>query len=721
MTTNAVDNMARSDADLAPDDARSPASGGLMGRITKIPFRYWRLCVAACVGSGVLAAAVALLFSTPVWRAEGKLVHQKLPIPDIDKSVYQPLSLPTLIDQIKSRDNLDKLCAEFNLSIPHVALDKIIKVEPVRDADAVTVILDWPDRDDGPKIVNFLMDLHIQETKKHRQKRIDETYADYENRLKNDQENLTSAQEVLEGFYEKSKVKDLKNTLESLNKDLEGQKTTLAISQRSHDSLQGQIAKLASQLEDLDAKMKEEGPDKQVDAEDLKRKALKKKTEVELRLSEKNFKAKSEEYEKARRLGNAIAPKDLDQIRSDKDTLGAKIDSLKIELESLDKETKSNPTSPLAKLRDQVITDKLRLESSLAGFKKEIPRIEEIIAAKTQQQNRLVDLQTQAAPLVKNVERLESVVKLRAEQISLLNQLKNITSNEFIITTEAKRGQNPYASNAKKLAAVSFAAPLLLFFLALIGYDLKQSAGSAETLADRLRLPVLAHAALAGSRKDKAVAQEQLRSLALRLRQYIPDSGGTILFSSLNDGLEVDSLLRGLSRFFAMRDEKILILDARIATVQVEGLPKIVERLAPLIPAGDGAAAVEVMPEADDGGQPGLVQYLVFQGYDVSTLVFPTTIQSVEYMPSGGPYPMTDVLATQPMKELLEKLRKKYSLVLMAGPPVTKSIDTEILAAYVHGIVVILNGQVEDLGSVETFLQSLREANVPLLGAVACE
>jgi Mrp family chromosome partitioning ATPase len=99
----------------------------------------------------------------------------------------------------------------------------------------------------------------------------------------------------------------------------------------------------------------------------------------------------------------------------------------------------------------------------------------------------------------------------------------------------------------------------------------------------------------------------------------------------------------------------------------------------------------------------------------------PTQITAVDYLPAGGPYPVTDVLASEAMRDLLEACRKKYSLILLLGPAVSKSIDTEILAAYVNGLVLVLN---EPLGActpeTRSFFQSLKEADVPLLGAVLC-
>jgi Mrp family chromosome partitioning ATPase len=216
-----------------------------------------------------------------------------------------------------------------------------------------------------------------------------------------------------------------------------------------------------------------------------------------------------------------------------------------------------------------------------------------------------------------------------------------------------------------------------------------------------------------------ALSPDEVRGLALRLRQYISDSGALLVFDSLNEGSQIDQLVGDLSRYFAMRDEKVLILDARIANAESPGLARLINRR--LTPE-----AVEVVsqghappPGQMEPGLSGLVQYLVFAGESPSTFICPTRIPSVDLMPAGGPYLLTDVLASEPMKGLLDQLRKQYSLVLVVGPAVSKHVEMEILAAYADGIVVLVNGTLRSCtpGVVE-FVQSLKGANAPLLGSV---
>jgi Mrp family chromosome partitioning ATPase len=117
----------------------------------------------------------------------------------------------------------------------------------------------------------------------------------------------------------------------------------------------------------------------------------------------------------------------------------------------------------------------------------------------------------------------------------------------------------------------------------------------------------------------------------------------------------------------------------------------------------------------------GLVQYLVFEGQAPKKLIVPTRIPTVEYMPAGGPYPVTDALASDPMSELVQEMRRQYSLILVVGPAIARGTDTEILASYADGVVFVVNGSLSSVTpAVETFFRSLKETNVALLGSILC-
>jgi Mrp family chromosome partitioning ATPase len=120
-------------------------------------------------------------------------------------------------------------------------------------------------------------------------------------------------------------------------------------------------------------------------------------------------------------------------------------------------------------------------------------------------------------------------------------------------------------------------------------------------------------------------------------------------------------------------------------------------------------------------GVSGLVQYLVFEGQDHAQFIYHTRIPGVDYMPSGGPYPVTDALASEPMAELVQIVKQEYTLVLVVGPALARSVDTEILAAYADGMIVVLNNPLGSFSpAIEEVINALKEKHAPLLGTAIC-
>jgi Mrp family chromosome partitioning ATPase len=104
---------------------------------------------------------------------------------------------------------------------------------------------------------------------------------------------------------------------------------------------------------------------------------------------------------------------------------------------------------------------------------------------------------------------------------------------------------------------------------------------------------------------------------------------------------------------------------------------------------------------------------------DVTKFIQRTPVPSVDYLSPGGPSPLRDVLATGAMRGLIDVLAAEYDRILLIGPSLAHPMEAEILAAYADGVVVTMEqagGPVP--ADVRELVESLREGNAPLLGAV---
>lgn len=679
-------------------------------RLLQIPQRYWPACVVILTVSAAIAYAADRKLYQPLWLVKGTLVHTPLPLTEVQKSVYTPIqSMATYMELLKTPRVHEPVREKYGLRMTAEMLaSRTFGYDQPHGTETIDVSLKWPDGEAGAGMVNTLMDSFIAHLVHRRKDLIKEALADREGSLDACKQNLERAEADLKRMRLLDKQQEVKPLLDALEREIANETAALATAQRTFDTSSAQLKKVEEQLERL----------RQADPADLSgyegdASYLDKKRQVseQIRTEEKKLRLIAPEltnakldYERNQRLGSAAARKDLEESKAKYERLLADRRNSEEDLKRYKGDLARLPLlvaeGKLPVLRDQRDTARGEIEQAKA-------KLAALAEKKKDFEMRLRGLE----PLDRKIKEIEAERVILENQVRALRQLSTVTGSEFRVEAYAKASVDPYTSNRKRVLAVAFGLPFALLFGLLIGYDLLLNVRTAEA-AGKLGLPVLGHLTRTPTPQGEfayGIDPKDARGLALRLRQYVSEEGGTILFSSLCEGRTVDDLAFEVARVLAMRDEKVLILDARINNPQDAGLPVWVEKPAPLLD----------QEEPEDPASAGLVQYLVFEGQDPQDFIWPTEVNAVDYMPAGGPYPVTDVLASQSMKDLFEALRRKYSLILVTGPALTYHVDTEILAAYVHGIVIVLNGPANRLTpGLVTFFQSLKEANAPLLGTV---
>jgi Mrp family chromosome partitioning ATPase len=116
--------------------------------------------------------------------------------------------------------------------------------------------------------------------------------------------------------------------------------------------------------------------------------------------------------------------------------------------------------------------------------------------------------------------------------------------------------------------------------------------------------------------------------------------------------------------------------------------------------------------------QLGLSNYLAFETSDPTELVQPTPVFGVDHLSAGTATISQDTLATHRMRELLEALRQTYTIILVAGPPVTADTDVQLLAAHQDGVVVLFDGASPVSASTQAVFRTYQRIGLPLIGCV---
>ncbi|HET7434475.1 MAG TPA: polysaccharide biosynthesis tyrosine autokinase [Thermoanaerobaculia bacterium] len=114
----------------------------------------------------------------------------------------------------------------------------------------------------------------------------------------------------------------------------------------------------------------------------------------------------------------------------------------------------------------------------------------------------------------------------------------------------------------------------------------------------------------------------------------------------------------------------------------------------------------------------GLVNYLA-ANIPLDDIIQPTEVPHLSVVLSGPiPPNPSELLASDRMKHLIEEVRGKYAFVIFDSPPILAVTDAVVLGANADGIVLTVHGGQTPRELAQRSAERLRQANVPVLGAI---
>jgi tyrosine-protein kinase Etk/Wzc len=92
---------------------------------------------------------------------------------------------------------------------------------------------------------------------------------------------------------------------------------------------------------------------------------------------------------------------------------------------------------------------------------------------------------------------------------------------------------------------------------------------------------------------------------------------------------------------------------------------------------------------------------------------------TLDFLPSG-PYPPNpaEVLGSQSMRTLIEKVEAMYDLVVIDSAPLTAVTDAAVLGTKVDGVVLVARANVTERGALTYAVQQLDSVRAPILGCI---
>ena len=90
------------------------------------------------------------------------------------------------------------------------------------------------------------------------------------------------------------------------------------------------------------------------------------------------------------------------------------------------------------------------------------------------------------------------------------------------------------------------------------------------------------------------------------------------------------------------------------------------------------------------------------------------------YMIPGGPVPPSpgELVGSEPMQEVMRRLRKEFQFVVLDSPPVIMFADARVLSSLADGVIIVCRFGITTRQAIVRTVEMLTEVNAPVLGLV---
>lgn len=723
-----------------PTQGPPPSDATLFGVVR----RRWLLLTTCGLLSLLAAGLVTWRFEMPKARSTARLRYVSLP-PTL-KGVYETPNPIEFSEMLQSLEHMSELAERRGLQIDPKKLRDHITINANRYSNIIELQLKWRDGKESIDILNELTQIAAEATTTNRKR----TLAEYR---KETELQLEAAQQ---------KVATLRERSLQLRQERD---TEVATADSPQAEIRQKLTRFEDQLDDLTLQRSAVAHQVATLRADI--------ATIQLRIKQDLVEARKQQLGKRRGLYSEKTPRYQEMLALEKAL--AKVESnlddydpisCRNKLESLGRDLigRLDPTSlaMTAELEKQLTSKQEKideLELTLSPMEGQLDLLETRRRAAEQRLMEFSGAQDLTSAALEEVtSQLDEANTARTALQDLLGKIlrgEDTDFQEMVVMTPASWQTTESSQGKGKLFVLTLAACLGCLVVPVFAWERFFPSGDlAEASAHALGIPrvgkgtFLPAPASVGSAAGLPVDAESIRLLALRIQQSVPGPGAMVLFSGLNHDRSSVPMITHLAECLARREERVLILDAcdrpelggggrgqHYAAIALtfgavedgEGAETSKTAGKSSSKNGNGRATEaenatvstgKSLTEVKPDGSLGLADYLRRRDLGPESIICPTSIEGVDLIPCGtGTFPR-EGLAASCLTDLLDECRKRYTIILVAGPSTSQPSDLQMLSARSDAILFTVPPTGRVGGNGDDVVRDLIELGAPVVGIV---
>lgn len=681
----------------------------------------WKVFVAAVVLSLVLGVIAALFLGRQTFEAETialyKIAEKK------DESTGRTPPLSTQQWMVKLPSNLREVSEKLQLGIAPDNLGKVFQVKVEKRTSLLTISAQWDSPRMAADLANTLREVFIANQKALIRADAGSELKDLDTRAQKADTEFKQADEKLQSFLSENKIVNLEKDVQWNMDQLTSLELLLSNSRNELDTLETQRDSLRERIEAIKLKVSEEQTvskagkslaDLNIRIERLRRAIHddkeNRKNQVDLEKDQLAYERSQELFDKG-----LISQQDFEKSKAEYEAQEVKavdteqIREWKRQLKVLESEVipeKEDFKSPTQELLRSLQIKALDMDLQELSLKKKVTYVNDRIARTKARLEELTVLQRQHAELTRNLSAADSRKGQLEQLLAKTRGDYESPDSGFVVVSKASPPKQSVKSNKKILfAAVAFLGTMIGSLVVLATELLDTTIKSGAEVQSKFSKPVIGTIPKAKSAQRLLPDNpdfpliEMFRIISVHVRRDIPRRGARIMITSADRWEGRTLVTANLAASLGRQDERVLVIDAQIRPVQSE-------------------LDLRYMIAEKDKPLKGLGEWLSFEVNEFDEIIWPTVLAGVECIPRIEAAVTPDLLGSNRMKELMDGLSERFSLILVDGPPVASYVDAELVAQWCDAVIFVVRSRTCTSSALKRSVERIGTTEVPLTGFI---